>query len=181
MRYAIILTLLAVSVLPIQAAVPTDGSVDELLKCLQVDKLLTQALGQMTDGMNKAMDGKLQSTIGARELTAPQKAAVEKFRATFAKTIQDELSVTKVRAIYLQCYKETFSQDEVDGIIGFYKSPAGLAISEKYPQVMQKAQTLMQARIGPMSDKVQVAMDKMIKELENTQKALAPKEAPKQP
>jgi uncharacterized protein len=181
MRYAIILSLLAVSVLPMQAAPPTDSSVDELIKCLQVDKLLTQALTQMSDGMNRAMDSKLQSTIGTRELTPPQKAAVEKFRATFAKTIQDDLSVTKVRAIYLQCYKETFSQDEVDGIIGFYKSPAGQAISEKYPQVMKKAQTLMQARIGPMSDKVQVAMDKMIKELENTQKALAPKEAPKQP
>lgn len=181
MRYVIILSLLAAAILPIQAAPPTDSSVDELLKCLQVDKLLTQALTQMTNGMNQAMDGKLQSTLGARELTAPQKAAIEKFRTTFAKTLQDELSVTKVRAIYLQCYKETFSQDEVDGIIAFYKSPPGQAISEKYPLVMQKAQSLMQAKIGPMSNKVQVAMDNMIKELENTQKALAPKETPKQP
>jgi hypothetical protein len=173
--------LLAVSILPIQAAPPSDSSVDELLKCLQVDKLLTQALTQMTNGMSQAMDQKLQSTIGGHEMTPVQKASIEKFRASFAKTLQDELSVTKVRGIYLQCYKETFSQDEVDGIIGFYKSPAGQAMTEKYPQVMQKAQTLMQAKIGPMSNKVQVAMDNMIKELENTQKALAPKEAPKNP
>jgi hypothetical protein len=181
MRYAIILSLLVASVLPVSAAVPTDSSVDELLKCLQVDKLLTQALGQMTDGMSKAMDSRLQQSVGGRELTPPQKAAIERFRATFAKTIQDDLSVPKVRAIYLQCYKETFSQDDVDGIIAFYKSPPGQAMSEKYPQVMQKAQTMMQARIGPLSDKVQAAMDNMIKELENTQKALAPKETPKKP
>jgi hypothetical protein len=181
MRYAIILSFLAVSILPVQAAPPTDSSVDELLKCLQVDKLLAQGLTQMTDGMSRAMDQRLQATVGAHELTPVQKAAIDKFRARFAKTIQDELAVGKVRAIYLQCYKETFSQDEVDGIIAFYKSPPGQAMSEKYPQVMQKAQTLMQAKIAPLSNQVQVAMDDMIKELENTQKALAPKETPKQP
>ena len=181
MRYAIILSLLVALILPVSAATPTDSSVDELLKCLQVDKLLTQALTQMTDGMSKAMDQRLQSTIGGRELTPPQRAAVERFRTTFARTIQDDLSVAKVRAIYMQCYKETFTQDEVDGIIAFYKSPPGLAVSEKYPQVMQKAQTMMQTRIGPMSTKVQVAMENMIKELENTQKPEAPKDAPKKP
>jgi hypothetical protein len=175
MRYAMILSLLAVSIVSGQAAPPTDSSVDEMLKCLQVDKLLTQALTQMTDGMNKAMNQRLQSTIGGRELTPAQKAAIDRFRAKFAKTVQDDLSVTSVRAIYLQCYKETFSQDEVDGIIAFYKSPPGQAVSEKYPQVMQKAQSLMQAKIAPMSTQVQTAMDEMIKELENTQKAMAPK------
>ncbi len=176
MRYVMILCLLvAVSILPVQAAPPSEGSVEEMLKCLQVDKLLTQALAQMTDGMNKAMEQKLQATIGTRELTPGQKAAIDKFRKKFSQTIQDDLSPGKVRAIYVQCYKETFSQDEVDGIIGFYKSPAGQAVSEKYPQVMQKAQTMMQARMGPMSTKVQAAMDDMIKELENSDKALAPK------
>jgi hypothetical protein len=185
MRYAIILCLLAVSILPVQAAPqaaqPTDSSVEEMLKCLQVEKLLTQALAQMTNGMNKAMEQRLQSAVGGRELTPAQKAAIEQFRKTFTQTLQEDLSPAKVRGIYLQCYKETFTQDEVDGIIAFYKSPGGQAISEKYPQVMQKAQTMMQARIAPMSTKVQTAMDLMIKELENTQKALAPTEAPKKP
>lgn len=181
MRYAIILSLLVALILPVSAATPSDSSVDELLKCLQVDKLLTQALTQMSDGMTKAMDQKLQSAVGTRELTPVQKAAVDRFRTTFAKTIQDDLSVAKVRAIYLQCYKETFSQDEVDGIIGFYKSPSGVAITEKYPQVMQKAQSIMQAKMGPMSTKVGAAMDEMIKELKNSDKALAPKETPTKP
>ena len=170
MRYAIIFALITAVTFSTQAAPPSDSSVDELLKCLQVDKLLSQALTQMNQGLTKAVDQKLQQTIGDRELTAPQKAAIERFRAKFSKTLQDELSVDKVRAIYLQCYKETFSQDEVDGIIAFYKSPPGQAVSEKYPQVMQKAQTLMQAKMGPMSNKVSAAMDQMIKELTDTQK-----------
>ncbi len=177
MRYVMILSLLAVSILPVQAAPPSEGSVEEMLKCLQVDKLLTGALAQMTDGMNKGMEQKLQTTVGSRELTPAQKAAIDRFRKKFSQTIQEDLSPGKVRAIYLQCYKETFSQDEVDGIIAFYKSPAGQAISEKYPQVMQKAQTMMQAKMAPMSTKVQVAMDDMIKELENTQKSEAPPKA----
>jgi hypothetical protein len=175
MRYAIIFALITAVTFSTQAAPPTDSSVDELLKCLQVDKLLNQSVTQMTDGMNNAMNQRLQATIGTRELTPVQKAAIDRFRAKFARTLQEDLSVAKVRAIYMQCYKETFSQDEVDGIIGFYKSPAGQAISEKFPQVMQKAQSLMQAKIGPLSNKVQVAMDEMTTALENSQKAEAPK------
>jgi len=171
MRYLTIFALLGALTFSAQAAPPSESSVNEMLRCLQVDKLLSQALSQMTEGMSKAMEAKLQSTIGTRQLTDAQKAAVDKFRTTFNKTLKEELSPTEVRTIYAQCYKETFTQDEVDGVIAFYKSPAGLAMTEKYPQVMQRAQTLMQKKIQPMGEKVQAAMDEMIKELESAQKA----------
>jgi hypothetical protein len=176
MRYAIILSLLAASILPVQAAPPTESSVSEMLRCLQVDKLLSQALSQMTEGMTKAMESRLQSTIGEHQLSDAQKAAVDRFRARFAKTLKEELSPSQIRAIYVQCYKETFTQDEVDGVIAFYKSPPGMAMSEKYPQVMQRAQALMQTKIQPMGDKVQAAMEDMIKDLEKAQTAEAEKE-----
>jgi hypothetical protein len=82
--------------------------------------------------------------------------------------MKEELSFAKVKDIYIQAYRETFTQDEVNGVIAFYKSPAGKAIAEKNPTVMQKAGTLMQARIGPMAQKLQKMQEDFVKELSTT-------------
>jgi len=169
MRYAIIFALLTGFAFSVKAEPPSEASVNEMLKYLQVDRLLTQAVTQMNEGIVKAMDQKIQTTVGARQLNPEQTAAIDKFRTKFNKSVQDQLSLPKIRAIYLQCYRETFTQGDVSGVIAFYKSPAGQAISQKYPEVMQKSQTLMQARMGSLSESVGKDMDQLIKDLEKSE------------
>ena len=68
--------------------------------------------------------------------------------------------------VYLQVYRETFTQEEITSIIAFYSSPAGKAMVEKVPVAMQKAGTLMQARIGPMTQKLQAMIEQFQKDVE---------------
>jgi hypothetical protein len=82
--------------------------------------------------------------------------------------VNEELSFAKVKDIYQQAYRETFTQEEVSAIIAFYKSPAGKAIVEKYPAAMQKANALMQARISPLTMKLQGMLDDFIRQLAAT-------------
>ncbi len=166
MRYAIIFAFVAGFVCSVRAEAPTEASVTEMLRYLQVDRLLSQAVGQMHDGIVKGMDQKLQSTVGGRQLTPEQTAAIDRFRTKFSKIVEDQLSLARIHTIYVQCYRETFSQEEVDGIIAFYKSPAGQAVAQKYPEVMQKAQALMQTKMASMSTDVGKDMDQLIKDLE---------------
>ena len=79
--------------------------------------------------------------------------------------IRDELSYAKMKDIYLQVYRETFTQDEINSIIAFYSSPAGKAMVEKIPITMQKAGALVQARIGPMTQKLQGMMEQFEKDV----------------
>ena len=183
MRYAITFFVIVLGSFSAQAQAPSDASVNEMIHYLQVDKLLSQAVSQMNDGLVKAMDQKLQATMQGRQLTPEQTSAIDKFRTKFSKTVQDELSLAKIRAIYLECYKETFTQQDVDGIIAFYKSPAGQAILQKYPQVMQKAQTQMQTKMASMSIGVEKDMDQLIKDLEKSEPkpASATTSSPKKP
>ncbi len=71
-----------------------------------------------------------------------------------------------MRDIYLQTYRETFTQDEVNSIIMFYSTPAGKAMVEKVPIAMQKAATLTQARLGPFIQKLQTMAEQFGKDLE---------------
>ena len=181
MRYGITFALVAAFALSVQAQQPTESSILEMLNDLQVDKLLTQAVKQMNDGIVKAMDQKIQSTMEGRQLTAEQTAAIDKFRTKFSKTIESELSFGKIRGIYVQCYKETFTQQEVDGILAFYNSPSGKAITQKYPQVMQKAQSLMQTKMGSLSEGVGKDMEQLVKDLEKGEAKPASNSSPKKP
>jgi hypothetical protein len=151
-----------------QAAPPSDASITELMKAMQLETLLNQALKQMDEGMSKGMEQGLQKSIQGKELNPAQKAAVEKFRTKFDTTVKEELAFSKVKDIYQQSYRETFTQEEVDAITAFYKSSAGKAITEKYPMAMQKANDLMQARIGPLTSKLQTMLDEFVRQLATT-------------
>jgi len=63
-----------------------------------------------------------------------------------------------MRPLYIQIYQETFTQEEIDGLIAFYKSPAGVAFVDKMPVVMQRSMSIMQSRIAPMMEKMKAAM-----------------------
>ena len=147
------------------AAPPTDQSISEMMNVMQLETLLNQALKQMMDGMAKAMDKGLEQSTKDKSLSAAQKTAIESYRKKFTSTVTEELSFAKVKDIYTRAYRDSFSQDEVNGVIAFYKSPAGKAIVEKNPQVMQKANDLMQARLGPLSQKLQTMQEDFVKQL----------------
>ena len=166
MRYAILFILLGMVTSSLRAEAPTEESVGEMMHYLQVDRLLTQAVTQMNDGLVKAMDQKVQTSVGSRQLTPEQTAAIDRFRTKFSKIVEDQLSLPKIKNIYVQCYRETFTQEDVNGIVAFYKSSAGQAVAQKYPEVMQKAQALMQTRMASLSTDVGKDMDQLIKELE---------------
>jgi len=150
------------------AAPPTDATVNEMMGAMQLQQLLNQALNEMEQGMAKGMEQGLQKSLKGQDLNPAQKAAVEAFRQKFTTTVNEELSFAKVKDIYQQSYRETFTQEEVSAIIAFYKSPAGKAIVEKYPAAMQKANGLMQARISPLTVKLQAMLNDFINQLVTT-------------
>ena len=81
-----------------------------------------------------------------------------------AQVMRDEMSWDKLRPMTVQIYKEVFTQEEVDGMIAYYKTPAGAATVDKMPIVMQKSLQMMQARMVPMMQKMQAAMRQAVQD-----------------
>src|SRR6266436_2887669 len=140
MKILLTVTLVTIcSAVVIQAATPTDESINEMLKVVQVEKMLNQMMGQMDSGMKTGMEQALQQSLHGKALTAEQKTAIENFRQKVSAIMKEELSFQKMKDLYVQVYRETFTQEEVNSIIAFYGSPAGKAMVEKIPVAMQKA------------------------------------------
>jgi hypothetical protein len=78
--------------------------------------------------------------------------------------IREDLSFAKVQDVYMQSLRESFTQDEVNSINAFYSSPAGKAMIEKLPVTTRKAQNLLQARMGPIMQKIKAMQLDFMKE-----------------
>ena len=155
-----------VSVVAAQAAPPSDQSIEQMMKVMQVEQMLNQTMTQMETGMRSGMEQSVQQSLQGKPPTAAQKTQIAEFQTKFAGVLKDELSFAKLKGVYLQVYRETFTQDEINSIIAFYSSPAGKAMVEKVPVAMQKAGALMQERIGPITQKIQAMMEQFQKDVQ---------------
>jgi hypothetical protein len=60
----------------------------------------------------------------------------------------------KLEPIYIKLYTDTFSQSDIDGILKFYKTPAGSALLKKMPLLMQNLMQLMTAQMQELLPKL---------------------------
>jgi hypothetical protein len=136
------------------AAPPTDESIDALLTASKTQRTLEGVLSSMDQLMRQSQ----AAASRGQPLSAQQQRVMEAVTSRLALVIRDELSWSTMRSLYLQVYRESFTQEELDGVLAFYQSPAGVAFVEKMPFVMQKSIQLMQARMEPMIKRIQVEM-----------------------
>lgn len=144
-----------------QAAPPSDESINQLLEVSKAGKLMDSVWAQMDGFMKSSM----QQVTKGKPVNADEQAIMDKQQSKMIAIMKDELSWDKMKEGFVQVYRETFSQDEIDGIIAFYKSPAGQAFIDKQPALMKNTMTLMQQRMGPMMKKIQEMTEETAKEM----------------
>ena len=154
---AVILTL-SVS---LQAAPPSDESINQLLELSKAGKLMDSVWGQM-DGMMKAS---LQQVTKGKPLSTDEQAIMDRQQTKMMAIIKDDLSWDKMKEMFVQTYRETFSQEDIDGLIAFYKSPTGQAFVDKQPELMKRTMALMQQRMVPMMQEIQKMTQETASEL----------------
>lgn len=147
------LAMLALLVLPAGARAAPAGaqSVERLLALTQVEKLLVAVLSQ-TDQMVTTTTVRM---LEGRHASPDERKRVTEFQAKMLGAMREEMSWEKLKPHYVRIYTETFTQEEIDGLIAFYESPAGQSYVAKMPAVAQKSAALMQDLMAPMIRKLQ--------------------------
>lgn len=136
------------------AAPPSAESVQELLTVTKIEQTL-DTMHQVYE--QSILQGMEESTKG-KQLSAKQQKALEAFVAGVGKIFKEEMSWKKWMPKYIKIYQETYTQEEVDGLIAFNKSPVGQAAVAKMPVVMQKSMAMAQEEMGPTMQKVEALM-----------------------
>jgi len=139
---------------------PTPESVEALLAATRAETMMNSMYAvveqSMRDGMRQSMQGKT--------LTDEQQRVLDAVPGKFIAVMREEFNWPKMKPLYVQLYRETFDQEEIDGLIAFYRSPAGQAFVNKMPTVMQKSMAISQAQLQTFLPKMRAAMEQAMAE-----------------
>jgi hypothetical protein len=68
--------------------------------------------------------------------------------------------------VFVEVYQSAMTQEEVDGIVAFYRTPAGKAMVEKMPALMSASGQRMQQQLGPALEKIKQIQQETILQLQ---------------
>ncbi len=130
------------------------ASAKELVLLMNGRKSFDDVFAQMDNFMDAAMK---QATAG-KQLSPQQQKIVDDVRAKMIALVKEQLNWDTFEPKMEDIYRKSFSQSEIDGMLKFYKTPAGKAVIAKMPVVMQNTMQVMQGQIAEMMPKIQQLM-----------------------
>ena len=142
---------------------PTAESIETLLVATKSESIMESVNANMENNLRQGM----AQTMAGRKITPQLQRFLDNAPRQFAEAMREELSWATLKPMYVQLYQETFTQEEVDGLIAFYRSPAGEALTNKMPIVAQKTMQLVQSRVAPMMEKMRIVTAKAMAEAQS--------------
>lgn len=140
----------------------SEASIRELFAVTETRQLADRAWQQADTMMRRAAE---QATQG-RTLSPAQREAVDRSMQRLTDLFKTEFRWDRMEPMFMEVYRRTFTQQEVDGMLAFYRSPAGRAVVTKMPVVQQYSMELVQTQLRSLMPKVQQIQREMMAELQ---------------
>lgn len=160
MKAVLAALLLSFACLGAAAAPPSPESLDRLLKAMDAEQTVKN-VQQYGEAM---MKGTIDRVAQVRQLTPEQRKKLDDAAQRQSAAMREEMSWAMMKPMYVQVYSETFTQEEIDGLIAFYESPSGRAFIAKMPMVLQKSMSFLQNRIDGLMQRMQGAIKETLEE-----------------
>jgi hypothetical protein len=116
--------------------------------------------------MNGFMTQMMQQATQGQKITPQIQKDIEKRQSQMAADLKELLDWNKLEPMYTRIYQKSFTQQEVDGIIGFYKTTAGQAVINKMPVVLQNTLSEMQQMMDPMIQRMRQDQQAIVAEIQ---------------
>jgi hypothetical protein len=128
-----------------QTAPPTTktAKIEEIFRLTKVDQMQKQVMAQMGAMMKQQAGVPSEQSQKILDLVA------------------EKMSWDSLKPDFIKLYEDTYTEDEISGILLFYESPPGQAMLAKSPALMTNTMALMQKRMA----QIKPEMDKMMKDM----------------
>jgi hypothetical protein len=162
------------SLLLLALCLPISAHADEASRRAKAEEILT--LLRMDRMSTQLMDNILRQTtaITAQKsggnMTATIQAALADFQKKLVAVIEPQVGWKAVEPEYVKQYVDTFTDEELDAMLAYYKSPAGTAFLTKMPAIDKQVNQTVQSKIAALTPQV----NQMLAEFERTVVAPAP-------
>jgi hypothetical protein len=111
----------------------SEAAVKELLAVTQAEKLLDRTYENLDAMLKPALD----QMLAGQPMNAAQRQIVVDMKRQMAALMNEEIGWKIMEPEMVSMYRQLFTEEEVRGMIVFYQSPAGKAVTEKMPRLVQ--------------------------------------------
>lgn len=129
----------------------SDASIKRLIEITNSKKMLDGVMSQMDAMMKPSM----QQALAGQKMTAEQETVLLEMQKELTTLLKNEMTWETLEPMFLEIYKKSFTQKEIDGMLSFYQSPAGQAVIKKMPLVMQMTMQMMESRMAVLIPKLE--------------------------
>jgi hypothetical protein len=145
---------------------PSDESI-QALRSLTHEQESFDLVRPQLDAMISASMSKMSRGVA---MTPQRQAILDRMHQKYLAAFDEYFNDTELQSITQRVYQATYTQDEIDGLIAFFKTPSGQALINKKPLMVQELFKEMQALTQPMMQR----MNQIGADAEREMKALSP-------
>jgi hypothetical protein len=120
----------------------------QLLECMDMKKQMEQSFEIVKQSIPSMM-----SQMGVSGSASTEDA--QNIMTEVMNLVAEEMNWDKLKEDYIAIYAETFTADELQGLVDFYNSPAGKKFTEKQPEIMQRSMQVSQTHMVKLMPKIQ--------------------------
>lgn len=161
----------AITVVLLAAVAPADDTerrrelAGDLLDAMEMEATLAASMETMKTVMVGQIQ-QMQRQLPAAAARGPEaKALQERLLERTMDLVAEELGWARMRESYVDVYAETLTEEEMEGLIAFFRSPVGRAFVKKQPELMQRATAVTQKATAGMVPKIMALQVEVMKEL----------------
>ncbi len=143
---------------------------DEATKRAKIEEMLT--LLNMNRMMNSMMDQSVAQSqqmvkgmLGNQPLSEADQKAIQDFSGKVMSLIRDNFGWEKMKPTYIELYASAYTEEEVDGILAFYRSPVGRSMLAKTPELLAKSMQIASTRMQALQPQMRDLMDGFAKQI----------------
>lgn len=152
-------------------ALPLFARADEASKRAKIEQMLTVL--KMEDNFNLLMKQVEQqgrqmgmSMTNPSQLTDADKKILDNFMTKLMAAMQETMGWQKLKSEFIDLYAKAYTEEEVDGILTFYKSPVGQSMLAKTPQLVQQSMAISQTHMKEIQPKLEQLTEELKKDLD---------------
>lgn len=154
MRPVLVIALLAFASSACADEASKTAKIEEMFRITKVDRLQDQVMEQMR--------GALGSMFDQPGMSPEVKESRKELEDEVWGIIKKRVAFEKMKGDFVRVYSENLTESELDSIIGFYKTPGGMAMLEKLPVLMKRGMEIGQAQMKDVGPEIQQAVEKFL-------------------
>jgi hypothetical protein len=158
--------------------VPLAARADEASHRAKAEQLMTllhteETVQRISDTITKQVDDAAQKGLSTTP-SPDQQAKFDDFKKQAAQTIDAQVGWKSLKDGFADVYTKNFTEEQLDAIIAFYKTPAGAALLANMPTVNEEVSKLGNARMTALQPQLKEMYETYQKSLVGPAPSLGP-------